>query len=131
MKPEIEPLLLTMPGRLPEQAPDIGSLGIVIIILIGLVTLGPILIMVVTGTITGGLITGVSPGEASRVGIRVGIIAAICCWIPIAVLMYLSDLENWHYWRDVATTLIIPLIVLVGMVTTVILVLRTRNWHFL
>ena len=123
----IQPLLLTMPGRVPEQVPDLGPLGIVIFILIGLVTLGPILIMVATGPITGGLTTGASPGKGSRVGIRVGTVATISCWIPIAVLTYLSDLENWHYWRDVATTLIIPLIVLVGMVTTVILVLRTQN----
>ena len=127
MTTNIQPLLLTIPGRVPEQVPDLGPLIIMGFILMGVVTLGPILVMVVTGAITGGLTTGVSPGKASRVGIGVGLLTTISCWVPIAVLTFLSELENWRLWRDLVLFVIIPLTVLMGIVVTVVLVRRTRN----
>ena len=127
MKFVIQPLPLVMPGRVPEQVPDIGPLIIMAAIIVGLITIGPTIILGVVGGITGGLTWGASGGKGSLIGIGIGMITTVICWIPIGILTFLSELENWHFWRDLVVYVTIPLTILIGIVVTVVLVRRTGD----
>lgn len=91
----------------------------------GIVTLvvGPIVILGLVGGITGRLTLGASGGKGTLIGIGIGILITAVCW----ALVWMSFILPSHSKKGDILVVLITSNCLVGIISTVILVRRTRN----
>lgn len=114
------------------EPPSVAEI-VIFFITIGLITIGPVVIVGVVGGVTGRLTQGASVGKGTLIGMGVGLLTLAVCWLWIGVFLFLPDIlstvprDTVEFWRELSLVAGIPLSYLAGAAVTVFLVRRTRN----
>ena len=102
-------------------------------VVIGLLTVGPSIIVGAVGGVTGRVTCGASGRSGTYIGVGVGVLTTVVCWFWIGVFLFLPDVlsavprDTVEVWREISLSVGIPLSYLAGVVFAVFLARRTRN----